>query len=105
MEHCIDGGHTGNTFDHQAKKTGLINENSFFDSTLPPYFCHAFAGLRQVKRNFLEMEQTKKYKGIWWLVFLASTAALLFAIYSHWEWLTLILPFQTTAFVKAMDIM
>lgn len=51
------------------------------------------------------MEQTKKYKGIWWLVFLAFTAALIFAIYSHWEWLTLILPFQTTAFVKAMDIM
>jgi hypothetical protein len=51
------------------------------------------------------MEQTKKYKGIWWLVFLVSTAALIFAIYSHWEWLTLILPFQTTAFVKALDIM
>jgi hypothetical protein len=51
------------------------------------------------------MEQTKKYKGIWWLVFLASTAALLLAIATHWEWLTLILPFQTTAFVKALDIM
>jgi hypothetical protein len=50
------------------------------------------------------MEQKKKYKGIWWLVCLASTAALLFAIYSHWEWLTLILPFQTTSFVKALDI-
>jgi len=51
------------------------------------------------------MEQTKKYRGLWWLVFLGSTAALLFAIFAHWEWLTLILPFQTTAFVKAMDIM
>jgi len=51
------------------------------------------------------MEQKKKYKGIWWLVFLASTAALVAAIVGHWEWLTLILPFQTTAFVKAMDIM
>jgi hypothetical protein len=51
------------------------------------------------------MEQTKKYKGIYWLVFLVSTAALIWAIYTHWEWLTLILPFQTTAFVKAMDIM
>ncbi|MEI9807675.1 MAG: hypothetical protein WDO16_07235 [Bacteroidota bacterium] len=51
------------------------------------------------------MEQTKKYKGLWWLIFFASTAALIFAIYSHWPWLTLILPFQTTAFVKAMDIM
>jgi hypothetical protein len=51
------------------------------------------------------MEQEKKYKGIYWLMFFAATAALIFAIYSHWEWLTLILPFQTTAFVKAMDIM
>ncbi|HPG12124.1 MAG TPA: hypothetical protein PLU37_11375 [Chitinophagaceae bacterium] len=51
------------------------------------------------------MEHAKKNKAIWWLVFLVSTAALIFAIYSHWEWLTLILPFQTTAFVKAMDIM
>jgi uncharacterized membrane protein YjjP (DUF1212 family) len=50
------------------------------------------------------MEQKKKYRGIWFLVFLASTAALLFAIYSHWEWLTLILPFMTTSFVKALDI-
>ncbi len=51
------------------------------------------------------MEQKKKYRGIWALVCLASTAALLFAIYTHWEWLTLILPFQTTSFVKALDIM
>ncbi|HQW45297.1 MAG: hypothetical protein IPP02_05915 [Chitinophagaceae bacterium] len=51
------------------------------------------------------MEQTKKYRGLWWLVCLASTAALIIAIVTHWEWLTLILPFQTTAFVKAMDIM
>jgi len=51
------------------------------------------------------MEQGKKYKGLYWLLFFASTAALAFAIYSHWEWLTLILPFQTTAFVKALDIM
>lgn len=40
-----------------------------------------------------------------WLGFLVSTAALVFAIYSHWEWLTLILPFVTTFFVKAMRIM
>ncbi|MEO5945806.1 MAG: hypothetical protein ABIP79_03255 [Chitinophagaceae bacterium] len=51
------------------------------------------------------MEQAKSYKGIWWLVFFLSTAALIFAIITHWEWLTLILPFQTTAFVKAMDLM
>jgi len=50
------------------------------------------------------MEQTKKNKGLWWLVFFASTAALILAIATHWEWLSLILPFQTTALVKAMDI-
>jgi hypothetical protein len=50
------------------------------------------------------MEQQKKYKGVYWLVFLASTAALALAIYSHWPWLTLILPFVTTSFVKALDI-
>jgi hypothetical protein len=58
-----------------------------------------------VKQKNKLMEQTKKYKGIYWLAFFVSTAALIFAIYSHWPWLTLILPFQTTAFVKAMDIM
>lgn len=75
---------------------------------MPAYFCTAF--IKTVlqggaKRNTTAMEQTKKYKGLWWLLFLASTAALIFAIYTHWPWLTLILPFQTTAFVKALDIM
>jgi len=51
------------------------------------------------------MEQQKKHRGLYWLLFFASTAALIIAIYTHWEWLTLILPFQTTAFVKAMNIM
>lgn len=51
------------------------------------------------------MEQKKKYTGLYWILFFVSTAALALAIYTHWEWLTLILPFQTTAFVKAMDIM
>jgi hypothetical protein len=55
--------------------------------------------------KYYAMEQTKKNKALWWLLFFASTAGLIFAIYTHWEWLTLILPFQTTAFVKAMDIM
>jgi hypothetical protein len=51
------------------------------------------------------MEQTRKYKALYWLIFLGSTAGLIIAIITHWEWLTLILPIQTTAFVKAMDIM
>jgi len=77
-------------------------KNSFLFLISPAYFCSAFG---KIKQNYYDMEQTKKYKGLWWLLFFGSTAALIFAIYSHWPWLTLILPFQTTAFVKAMDIM
>jgi hypothetical protein len=72
--------------------------NSFINSFL-------FTATALFLPKLLKMEQTKKYRGIWWLVFFASTAALFLAIIGHWPWLTLILPFQTTAFVKAMDIM
>jgi hypothetical protein len=51
------------------------------------------------------MEQKRKYKGFYWLLFLISAVALAFAIITHWPWLTLLLPFVTTAFVKAMDIL
>jgi hypothetical protein len=51
------------------------------------------------------MEQTRKFTGLWWLAFFVFTAFLIFAIMTHWVWLTFILPFQLTAFVKAMDIM
>jgi hypothetical protein len=51
------------------------------------------------------METQKKNTGLWWLLFFASSVALIAAIYLHWEWLTLILPFQCTSFVKGMDIM
>jgi hypothetical protein len=51
------------------------------------------------------MEQAKKNKGIWWLLFFISAAGLAFAIYSHWSWLTLILPFFATSLVKALDIL
>ncbi len=51
------------------------------------------------------MEQENKSTKLWWLLFIASSAGLGIAIYSHWEWLTLILPFVTTAFVKALKIM
>jgi hypothetical protein len=37
-------------------------------------------------------------------MFLISTAALIWAISSHFEYLTLILPFVGTIFVKALDI-
>lgn len=54
-------------------------------------------------QTFYRME--RKSTLLPWLGFFVSTAALVFAIYSHWEWLTLILPFVTTFFVKAMRIM
>jgi len=50
------------------------------------------------------MEQKRKYQGIYWLLFLISTAALVFAIVDHRTWLTLTLPFVTTSFVKALDL-
>lgn len=50
-------------------------------------------------------QQQKKSTGLYWLLFLASTALLLFGIWAHWEYLTLILPFQVTFFAKALDIM
>lgn len=50
------------------------------------------------------MENTKKNTAIWWLVFLVSTAALGYAIATNWEFLTLIMPFVCTSFVKALDI-
>jgi len=51
------------------------------------------------------MEAKKKPLGLYWLLFSISTAAFIFAIYSHFEYLTLIIPFVCTFFVKAMDIM
>ncbi|HXB94597.1 MAG TPA: hypothetical protein VNU70_05545 [Puia sp.] len=51
------------------------------------------------------MEQEKKNTGAFWLLFFVSTAALIWAIAAHFPYLTLILPFVCTSFVKAMDIM
>ena len=39
-----------------------------------------------------------------WILFFASTLALIIAIYAHWPWLTLIIPFVCTSFVRAMRI-
>ena len=55
-------------------------------------------------RKIYSMEVRKKNKGLYWLLFLLSTVALLVAIATHWPWLTLILPFMTTFFVLALDI-
>jgi len=50
------------------------------------------------------MEQKKKNTGIFWLLFMVASAAFVWAIAAHFEYLTLILPFVGTFFVKAMDI-
>jgi hypothetical protein len=50
------------------------------------------------------MEQQRKNTGIFWLFFLISSVALVWAIAAHFEYLTLILPFVGTFFVKALDI-
>jgi fatty acid desaturase len=55
--------------------------------------------------KFLRMEQQKKNTGFYWLLTFVSAAALVWAIAAHFEYLTLILPFLCTGFVKAMDIM
>jgi hypothetical protein len=51
------------------------------------------------------MEQQKKNTGAFWLLFFVSTGCFLWAVAAHFEYLTLILPFVFTSFVKAMDIM
>lgn len=57
-----------------------------------------------VCKNFGHMEVKQKPRGLYWLIFFISTAALLLAIWSHWPWLTLIIPFVATSFVLALDI-
>jgi hypothetical protein len=64
----------------------------YFDTL--PYFC----------TNFFVMEVKRRSRGIYWILFFISVAALALAIITHWPWLTLILPFVTTFFVLAMDI-
>ncbi len=50
------------------------------------------------------MEVKRKSKGLYWILFFISAAAFGVAIFLHWPWLTLILPFVCTFFVMAMDI-
>jgi len=50
------------------------------------------------------MEVKHKSRGLYWLIFFVSTAALLAAIALHWPWLTLIIPFVGTSLVLALDL-
>ena len=66
--------------------------------------CCKFTRSTLFLRKIDPMEVRKKNKGLYWLLFFISTAALVLAIATHWPWLTLLLPFVTTFFVLAMDI-
>jgi hypothetical protein len=46
----------------------------------------------------------QKNNGLAWAIFFISTATFLLAINLHFSYLTLILPFMCTSFVKAMKI-
>jgi hypothetical protein len=50
------------------------------------------------------MQTVKKNTGLHWFLFFLSTFAFGVAIYTHFEYLTLIIPFVCTFLVKAMDI-
>ncbi len=51
------------------------------------------------------MEQSKKNTGLYWILFLLTAVVFGVAVAKHFEYLTLILPFLCTFFVKALDIM
>ena len=78
----------------KGRRYEIVFEKCWLQLTALPYFC---------AKNY-PMEVRNRNKGLYWLLFLISSAALAFAIYSHWPWLTLILPFVGTFFVLAMDI-
>lgn len=50
------------------------------------------------------MEHKKKNTGIYWVLFLLTAAGFVYAIDTHFEYITMILPFLCTFFVKALDI-
>jgi hypothetical protein len=50
------------------------------------------------------MQTARNNTGLYWLIFFISTALFIVAIFFHFSYLTLILPFMCTAFVKAMRI-
>jgi protein-S-isoprenylcysteine O-methyltransferase Ste14 len=55
--------------------------------------------------QIIDLMAQKKNTAAYWLLFFVSTAAFIFACAAHFEYLTLIIPFVATSFVKAMDIM
>ena len=57
-----------------------------------------------IKNEIMNMEKQNKHKAIYWLIFIASNSLFAYALYIHWAFLPLILPFIVTSFAKGMDI-
>ena len=72
-----------------------------------PNLCVGF--IKFAHKIFCHMEntstKTRKSTGLWWLLFLVSCGVLAFAIYIHWEYLTMILPFVCFFLAKALDLL
>src|SRR6266511_2326026 len=104
---CIHSDYYDVIFETAKKKFLELNvqlRNSLFPIFAPPCQSRSFDELRTIgmagkTKTFYSMHQKRKYRGTAWLVFFISSAALAFAIISHWPWLTLIIPFVTTSFV------
>jgi hypothetical protein len=75
--------------------TGVTKKTAY------PFTINAFALL--LHKFFCTMAN-KRPKGLYWLAFFFFTALFFAAIFYHWEYLTLIIPFVCTYFVLALDI-
>jgi len=51
------------------------------------------------------MENTKKSTGLYWILFFVSIAAAIFVYMVGGGYSSMVLPFITTFFAKAMDLM
>lgn len=83
----------------------INGEALFFNRIYLRWYTQHYPISLRFAQIFFPMEQQKKNTAIYWILFLLSTVALIVAINRHFEYLTLILPFFCTFFVKALDIM
>ena len=82
----------------------LIVAQHLYIADCRSFSCAYPAARKLFLRKFSPMEVKTRNKGLYWLLFFISTAVLIFAIATHWPWLTLIMPFVFTFFVLAMGI-
>jgi len=62
-------------------------------------FCPIFA------KNNLQMETTKKSRGVYWLLFFVSIAVFFWVYSIGGGYCSMILPFNVTFFAAALDLM